>query len=162
MIEKVVKKKAAATERIIQYVLMAMTIFLGIIGVMTIVLLPSFLVALIVTIYYSRRLKDEYEYGYDRHTGDLEIAKVMNGAKRKVLLDVNLDQVHSVCPYAQCSELHGKGACVEDYASGSAEAAIYVIVTEGANGKHRHILFEPSDEMLAAMQERAPGKVQIG
>lgn len=160
MVECVIQRYISKSEKMMKWVLILMTVFLGVVGVMTVVMLPAFIAALITTIYYSRRLRDEFEYGYNKYTGTFEIARILNGSKRKTCLEVNIDSV-SVVPYSQCPAIHDKSNRIEDYASRRLDARVYVISAGVYKGKNRFVIFEPTDEMLDEMQQRFPGSVVI-
>lgn len=161
MVECVIHRFISGFEKSMKWIMIIMTIFLGVVGVMTVIMLPAFIAALIVTIYYSRRLHDEFEYGYNKYTGTFEIARILNGSKRKTCLDVNLDQVKSILPYSQCPAVREKGARVEDYASRRQDAVVYVLTVDDGKPKLRHIIFEPTEEMLEHMHDRQPALVKL-
>lgn len=161
MVECVIQRKVSDSEKAMKWIFIAMTVFLGAIGIATIVMLPAFVLSLIVTIYYSRRLHDEYEYGYNKYTGSLSIARIMNGTKRKTCLDVQLEQVQSIRPYSECWEIKDRRVRVEDYASRNIDARVYVISMQKADGHLRYIIFEPSDEMLQEMKQHFPEQVKL-
>lgn len=161
MIECVIQRNISKAEKAVRILLMIMTFFLGLVGALTVILLPAFFVALLATRYYGRRLRDEYEYGYNPHTGNLNISCIINGAKRKTRLDTYVEQVRRICPYGQCGAVKAPGVKPEDYASRRAEAKVYVIELAGKGGRSRYVIFEPSDEMMEAMHQRCPDRVQL-
>ena len=161
MIECVIQRNISKSERAVQVLLIIMTVFLALVGVLTVILLPAFFVALLATRYYGRRLRDEYEYGYNPHTGNLTIACIINGAKRKTRLDAYVEQLRRISPYGQCGAVKAPGVKPEDYASRRPEAKVYVIETSDKHGKPRYIIFEPSQEMMEAIHSRVPDRVQL-
>ena len=162
MVECVIQRYVSKSEKMMKWVLVLMTVFLGVVGVLTVIMLPAFIAALITTIYYSRRLRDEFEYGYNKYTGTFEIARILNGSKRKTCLEVNLEKVKSILPYSQCPAIREKGSRVEDYASRRVEAVVYVLTVDDGKPNLRHVIFAPTEEMLEHMHDRQPSLVTLG
>lgn len=161
MIECVIQRHISGFEKNVRLILIAATVFLGVVGVLTVVMLPAFLMALIATVYYSRRLHDEFEYGYNKYTGNLEIARIMNGSRRKTCFESSLDQISGICPYSQCAAIRERGVRIEDYASRRVDAPVYVLTMEQDGAKRRAIIFEPPGEMLREMHQHRPDLVKL-
>lgn len=161
MIENVVQRNVSKGERGVQLLLVAASVFLGTVGILTIVMLPAFFAALAATVYYSRRLKDEFDYCYDKCNDILTIDRIIGGRKRKSCLYISTEQIYKICPYADSSVVRDRNAKLEDYASRNPNARVYVITIKQESG-FRNIIFEPQDDLLEVLRLQAPEKVEIG
>lgn len=160
MVENLIRRHVSKSEKFIQWVLILFTVFAGAIGILTIAMLPAFIIALATTLYYRKRLKDEYEYGYDKYNEILTIDQIIGKKKRKACLYAYMSEVVSICPYAESSVVKDKSKKVEDFASRNPDARVYVINVE-QNNNSRYIIFEPQDDFLEAIQLHSPGKVKM-
>lgn len=81
MLECVVRRQIPDAGKVMRVVMIALTVLIGILGVLTLVLLPAFILSIIFTVVFCNKLKIEYEYSYA--DGILTIDRITNGKKRK-------------------------------------------------------------------------------
>lgn len=160
MVENLIRRHTSKSEKIIKWIQIILTVFTGAIGALTIAMLPAFLIALASTLYYNRRLKDEFEYGFDKYHGILTIDRILGGKKRKECLYATMDDVISICPYAESEIVKDKSKKVEDYASRNPDARVFVIEIK-QNSNSRYMIFEPGDNLLEAIHLWSPEKVKL-
>lgn len=103
-------------------------------------------------------LKVEYEYVYC--DGQLDFDKIMNGERRKHLDRVDLDQAVVVAPkssHALDGYRHDKVKVI-DYSSLDEHAKIFgLVITAGEQSTL--YWFEPDENMIGKMKQKAPRKV---
>lgn len=152
MIECVVRRQIPAAGKAMRAVMIALTVLIGIMGVVTLVLLPAFILSVIFTAAFCNKLKIEYEYSYA--DGILTIDQITNGKKRKKCLELELGRIERICPYGQDADSdYGESVVsVDDYASGRPDAKVYTILFK-SNGRHYKAIFEPDDKMLSAIRQ---------
>ncbi len=112
----------------------------------------------IVAYFLFPRLNVEYEYVFC--DGQLDFDKIMNGEKRKHLSRVDMDQV-AVCAPKKSNALAGynhDGVRKVDYSSLEPEARVWGLVTT-AGEQSTVYYFEPSEDMIRRMKQKAPRKV---
>lgn len=147
------------------YAMRVGAIVLTILLIFVIVFLPvPFLVRLVAAlgigaiIYWYPNLKYEYEYIYC--DGQLDFDKIMGGARRKTVVQVQLDEVECIAPENSHSAQGFHDAKVMDFSSREPQNKKYVLLGKAKEEKLK-IYFEPSERMLECMQAKAPRKVQI-
>ena len=104
------------------------------------------------------RFNVEYEYVFC--DGQLDFDKIMNGDRRKHLARVDMDAVVVVAPI-KSHALDGynhDGVKRVDYSSLEPNANIWGLVTT-AGEQHTVYMFEPSEDMIRRMKQKAPRKV---
>lgn len=103
-------------------------------------------------------LKVEYEYVFC--DGQIDFDKIMNGEKRKRMARIDFDQVVVAAP-KNSHALDGykrDGIKVYDYSSANPEARVWgVVVTAGEQNTVYY--FEPDENMVQKMKQKAPRKV---
>ena len=122
---------------------------------MTLVLLPAFILSIIFTVVFCNKLKIEYEYSYA--DGILTIDRITNGKKRKQCLELDLKHAERICLYGQedASGSEEAEASVDDYASGRSDARVYILLFK-SDGRRHKVIFEPDDKMLSAIKQTVP------
>lgn len=155
MLECVVRRQIPDAGKVMRVVMIALTVLIGILGVLTLVLLPAFILSIIFTVVFCNKLKIEYEYSYA--DGILTIDRITNGKKRKQCLELDLKHAERICLYGQedasCSE--EAEASVDDYASGRSDARVYILLFK-SDGRRHKVIFEPDDKMLSAIKQTVP------
>lgn len=159
MIECVVERRATTAGKVIRTVMIVLCFVTGIVGILTLSFLPAFVMTVIITLYFSYRLQAEYEYGY--YSGTLTVDQIVGGKKRKRRLTLEMDGFEKICPYGAYTHPRGKKVKVDDYASGRADARVYVIIIHQPNNRIRKVIFEPNDELLNALALAMPALVKI-
>lgn len=101
----------------------------------------------------------EYEYTY--YDGELRIAKIINKAKRKNMLAVNMEDVLAIAPRGDRSVYkyeNDNALKYKDFTSGVKAAKVYELVFKGEKDMCRYE-FEPDEEMLDAIRVKYPRTV---
>lgn len=158
MVENLIRRHVSKTENIIKWLLVVFTCGIGVIGLLTIVLLPAFFAALVIVLSYCRRLDEEYEYGYDKYHNILTIDKIVHRRKRYACLYTSMEQVLRICPYGKAEAEKLKKEKLEDYASHNPLSGVYLLQIRQGEGI-RNILFEPQQDFLEAVRVNEPQKV---
>lgn len=109
-------------------------------------------------LYWMPNFKYEYEYIFC--DGQLDFDKIMGGARRKTLLQVDFEQIEAVVPEESHAAQGWHDARVQDFSSGEAQHKKYVILCL-VKKQRTKIYFEPSERMLQSMRTKEPRKVQI-
>lgn len=109
-------------------------------------------------IYWFPNFKYEYEYIFC--DGQMDFDKIMGGARRKTLLQVDFDQVEAVAPEESHTAQGWHDAKTVDFSSRNTQNKKYVMLCL-VKEERTKIYFEPSERMLKSMQTKAPRKVQI-
>lgn len=152
MLECVVRRQIPDAGKVMRVVMIALTVLIGILGVLTLVLLPAFILSIIFTVVFCNKLKIEYEYSYA--DGILTIDRITNGKKRKQCLELDLKHAERICLYGQedASGSEEAEASVDDYASGRSDARVYILLFK-SDGRRHKVIFEPDDKMLSAIKQ---------
>lgn len=103
--------------------------------------------------------KIEFEYTY--YDGELRIAKIINKAKRKNMLAVNMEDVLAIAPRGDRSVYkyeNDNALKYKDFTSGDKSAKVYELVFKGEKDMCRYE-FEPDEEMLDAIRVKYPRTV---
>ncbi|MCR5154655.1 MAG: DUF6106 family protein [Lachnospiraceae bacterium] len=123
----------------------------GILGLLSLLMVA-------VTAIFWKRLSIEYEYVFC--DGQVDFDRIAGGESRKTLYRADFDQLVVIAP-AKSHALDGyrhNGVEVRDYSSLDPNHKIFgMVVTSGE--KSTLIYFEPDENMLAAMKQKAPRKI---
>ena len=123
-----------------------------------------FLPAMIVTVLWAwRNFYYNVEYEYTYYETDVRIAKIINKAKRKDLVEVNMEEVIMVAPKGDRSVYkyeNDKSAKYKNFTSGDKSVKVYELIHKTSSGICRYE-FEPDEEMLQAMKIKYPHTVII-
>lgn len=158
MVENLIPRHVSKTENIIKWLLILLTLGIGVIGLLTVVLLPAFFAALVIVLSYRRRLNEEYEYGYDKHHNILTIDRIVLKRKRYSCLYTSMEQVVMIRPYRKEDAQKLKKEKLEDYASHNPLSSVYLLQIRQSE-KTRNILFEPRKDLLEAIRVNEPQKI---
>ena len=154
--EQLVKRKTPTTSRMLQILLILITI--GSAGAFFImpflILIPVVLV--IVDIIIFRSMNVEYEYLYVN--GTLQIDKIMAKSRRKTILEMNVNDLEVLAPQATAELRPYQGIKAKNYGSRCAESGIYEMIYVQSGVKKR-IIFEPNSVIINGMKMLAPRKV---
>jgi len=106
------------------------------------------------------RLNVEYEYVFC--DGQIDFDVIYNGAKRKNLLKIDVENADKIAVFDD-SEITSVGQIdtVKKFVSGKEGTKPYAIIIK-KDGKHMKVLFEPSKEMLEKIRMKAPRITKIG
>lgn len=137
-------------------VLEVAVVLVGILLVNPIILIAA--IALGFGVYYLVRRWDlEYEYIYQN--GELVIDKIMSKASRKRVCAVDVQSMELLFKGKEHPEARAyKNFKVKNFTTGCHEDRIYTMVIGGSN--NFKLLFEPNEEIVAAVRMMAPRKVK--
>ena len=116
---------------------------------------------IVVVIWYWQTFRRNIEYEYTYYDGDLRMARIMNKAKRKNLIKINLEDVVTIAPKGDRSIYkyeQDNSYKYKDLSSGDKSAKKYAIIFKGDKGMYRYE-FEPDAEMLDAICIKYPRTV---
>ena len=116
------------------------------------------IVGIILWVWRSRR-NIEFEYTY--YDGDLRMAKIINKAKRKNIVSVNMEEVLIIAPKGDRSiyKYENDNSCrYRDLTSGDSSAKVYAVIFKDEKGMCRYE-FEPDEAMLDAICVKYPRSV---
>lgn len=154
-------KKAATAKDALIKALLILGVIIGFVGVFLygygIILLLSAACG-IGAYFVFPMLKVEYEYVFC--DGQIDFDKIMNGEKRKRMARIDMEQVVVAAP-KNSHALDGykrPGVKTYDYSSMTPDAKIWGIVTT-AGEQNTLYYFEPDENMVQKMKQKAPRKV---
>ncbi len=113
-----------------------------------------------LTVFIFGRLKVEYEYIYA--DGQIDFDRISGNAKRKNMMRIDLDNCEVVAPVSSDAIKaynHNENIVVKNFSSLDPNARVYAAITN-KDGTLYKILFEPSDETIKLMRNKAPQKVK--
>ena len=123
----------------------------GILQIIAIVVLLVLLVALYIQISNNKNV----EYEYDYTNGSLEIAKIINNAKRKSIVTIESTEIKMVAAVGTNESLKYDHVKLKTYdcSAHNQEKKDYILVAHSeAKGDDFKVIFTPSDELLNAME----------
>ena len=97
-------------------------------------------------------------YEYIFVDGQIDFDRILNGAKRKTLKRIDMENVEVVAPQDSHRLDPYQRAPLVDYSSGYATDRYFIAVSIGDKGTER-ILFTPDEKMLSMMRMKAPSKI---
>ena len=154
------KKRKTANDMMIKGLIIAgivLSVLAGLILQQSLVFLLAVVLGIVAYILFPR-LNVEYEYVFC--DGQLDFDKIMNGERRKHLARVDMDQVVAVAP-KNSHALDGykrDGVKTADYSSLEDNAKVWgLVITAGEQSTIYY--FEPTEEMIRRMKQKAPRKV---
>ena len=154
------KKRKTAGDTAIKVLIVAgivLCVIMSLLTALTILLLPAAVLG-IVAYFVFPRLNVEYEYVFC--DGQIDFDKIMNGDRRKRLARVDMEGV-VVCAPIKSHALDGykrEGVRQLNYSSLEENANVWgLVVTSGE--QQTLYMFEPSEEMVLKMKQKAPRKV---
>lgn len=158
-VESSVHKKVTGKDNLIKVGLIAGTVFIALIGILSVnyLLLLVAVVAGGASAYIIPRLKIMYEYIFC--DGQLDFDKIMGGEKRKNMMKIDFEDVVVMAP-AKSHALDGyrhNGVKVYDFSSMKEEQKRYAVVTK-KNDQAVMIYFEPDEKMVSVIKQKAGRK----
>lgn len=156
-IEYLIKRKNKIGDTVLKCFLLGFTIGFVLIGLLN----PLFLFAAILfaVLYYVMRMRSNIEYEYTYLDKEMTIDKIMNQAKRKRVLTIDLERLEILAPVHshQLDSYRNRQGKAMDYSSGYiAEPDIrYMMFVDGG----KKIIFEPNAAIITAIRSIAPRKV---
>lgn len=118
----------------------------------------------VIHFFYKRNIYLDFDYALTN--GELDIAKVLGGEKRKHLLTVNCrESLECLAPLNSDEIKHYEDMRLKTYDCTSLDekAAVYCLIAkaEGDNGEKIRLYFEPSRDMLREFHRISPRNVKI-
>jgi hypothetical protein len=108
---------------------------------------------------YVVNLNRSVEYDYAYTNGNLEIAKVRNGEKRKQLLELKSDDIVVMAKTGASEVLKYKGRAYKSYDCTSHTNKDYYVLVFKKNNRDAKLLFEPGEEILDILKRTNGNKV---
>lgn len=158
-IEQLIKRKTTSKSILAKVAL----IFVTIIVFAATLIIPFALVLGILMVlldaYIFKMFDLEFEYTYIK--GELSIDKIMGKERRKKAASFDLTQLEIVAPKeSYLLDSYRNASKVYDFSSLEPDHKVYVMVLHQNNGYVR-VLFEPNGEILSAMRDAHPRKINI-
>ncbi len=153
-VECLVKAKSSVLLKILKFVLIAVTIATGLLGMMGFIF---FLVIAAVAggAAYVVFLQADIEYEYLYLDKEITIDKVMAQSKRKRMGVYKLEKIEILAPVDSYHLDAYKNRMVQEFDYSGAEEREFAFYYEGG----KKIILSPSEEMIAALRNVAPRKV---
>jgi len=120
-----------------------------------------FALAIVAISLWVWRFRRNIEFEYTYYDGDLHIAKIINKAKRKNIVNINMEDVLMIAPKGDRSIYkyeNDSSYKYKDLTSADASAKVYAVVFKGEKGMCRYE-FEPDEPMLDAIRVKYPRSV---
>lgn len=158
-IEQLIKRKSTSKNFLAKAALIVLTI---IIFMSSLVISFGFILGILMVVldvYLFKMFDLEFEYTYIR--GELSVDKIMGKERRKNAATFDLSQLEIVAPkdsylldsYRNCSKVY-------DFTSLEENQKVYAMILHGNNG-YVKALFEPNSDILSAMRDSHPRKINI-
>lgn len=158
--EVMVEKRFTGKDMAIKVLLIFLTVFTAVVGL---VLMPLALIVAIVLgvidYIFIPRLSVEYEYLYVN--GELDIDKIFSKAKRKKGGRYDLGKMEIMAPvnsHQLDSYRNNTNIKTVDYSSGKPDAKVYAVIIS-TDKELQRVLFEPNEVMLKDIRSKMPRKV---
>lgn len=160
-VEQILKRRISISGVLLR----ALSIFIVLISVMTIVWLQMLGFTLTILLAYAAYMVWSYtslEYEYSFLNGELTIDKIMGQRKRKFVASYDIKEAEVVAPAFSDQIIRASmNAVVKDFSSGSNNGNLYAMIINNANGKTK-VVFEPNEKLLDAMYHVRPTIVDKG
>ncbi len=158
VIEVLVDQKVPIGKKVLQYVLIAMTVCFVLTSLIGGLIAMVFAVVTGVAAYFvGLRTKVEYEYSYFNKELDIDIIYSMQKRKRVVTYDLTQLEVLAPANSYHLDAFKNRNYKVRDFSSCKAENKnnLYVMYIAGSD----KVLFEPTPEMIKTISNFSPRKV---
>ncbi len=144
-------KKTAAT--LVTFLLLFATVTYSR-GILTLIMAILLIIVAIYTIVLYTNKNIEYEYDYTN--GSLEIAKIIDNAKRKSVVSIESSEIKLVAAVGTNESLKFDNVKLKEYdcSAHDKEQKDYILVAHSeAKGNDFKVIFTPSEKLLTAMQK---------
>lgn len=153
-------KRKATIKTLLMKIGLVIVCFISLIISMTIPLIAIVAaIFVIATIYLFPMLNVEFEYIFC--DGQIDFDKIMGNSRRKTVLKIDMEQVEKVAPVKSHELDSYQNLKIRDFTSCSESKNIYAIICSIQDKGLIKILFEPSQEMISCMKQKAPRKIFI-
>lgn len=160
-VEQILKRRISISGVLLR----ALSIFIVLISVMTIVWLQMLGFTLTILLAYVAYMVWSYtslEYEYSFLNGELTIDKIMGQRKRKFVASYDIKEAEVVAPAFSDQVVRASmNASIKDFSSGSKNGNLYAMIINNANGKTK-VIFEPNEKIIDAMYHVRPTIVVLG
>lgn len=156
-VECLVAKKSRPTDIIVKGIVIGLTVFFFIIGLMVpVFLIPGVLGALAIWLLLPN-LSLEFEYLYIAKT--LEIDKIMSKAKRKKIIEYDLEKMEIFAENGayQLDDFKNLQTIEKNYSSREKDRNIWIMIVHAGNEIHR-VIMEPDEALINAVRSQYPRK----
>lgn len=158
-IEHLIKRKTTSKSIIAKVALIFATIIVFALSLIIPFGLVLGILMVLLDVYLFKMFDLEFEYTYIR--GELSIDKIMGKERRKKAASFDLSKLEIVAPtdsylldsYKNCNKVY-------DFTSLEEGVKVYALILHG-NGGYEKVLFEPNSEILSAMKDAHPRKINI-
>lgn len=157
-IEHLIKRKTPASNIAAKAALIFVTVLIFAATIIIPFAMVLGIIMIVADSYIFKMFDLEYEYTYIK--GELSIDKIMGKERRKNARSFDLTQLEIVAPADSYLLDSYKNSKVFDYSSLEPDHKPYALVVHGSGG-YEKLLFEPNQEMLIAMRDSYPRKVNI-
>ncbi len=158
-IEQLVKRKTTSKSLVAKVVLVLFTLLVFLATMIIPFALIVGIVLVIVDAYVFKMFDLEFEYTYIK--GELSVDKIMGKERRKKAASFDLTQLDIVAPTdSYLLDSFRNINKVYDFSSLEPDHKVYAMVLHQNSG-YAKVLFEPNGEILNAMRDAHPRKINI-
>ncbi len=160
-VECLVPSKGSPLTRILSYVSLVLAVIFFLSSILTVLgIVGLILCAAAGTLYYFLSLNANIEFEYQYCEKEITVDKILNKTRRKNVGKYDVAKIDALAPSRSyhLDEFKNKTLKTLDYSSREKDRQPDPTYTFIYDGKER-IIFEPSDEFVAAVRNVAPRKV---
>jgi hypothetical protein len=158
-IEQLIKRKTTPKSIMAKVALVLFTIIVFLATMIIPFALVLGIVMIIVDAYVFKMFDLEFEYTYIK--GELSVDKIMGKERRKKAASFDLSQLEIVAPTdSYLLDSYRNATKVYDFSSLEPEHKVYAMVLH-QNAGNVKVLFEPNGDILNAMRDAHPRKINI-
>jgi hypothetical protein len=158
-IEQLVKRKTTSKSIVAKVALILLTLIVFAATMIIPFALVLGILMVVLDAYVFKMFDLEFEYTYIR--GELSVDKIMGKERRKKAASFDLSQLEIVAPSdSYLLDSYKNSNKVYDFTSLEPDHKVYAMVLHGNNG-YVKVLFEPNGEILNAMRDSHPRKINI-
>lgn len=158
-IEQLVKRKTTSKSILAKVALIFATVIVFALSLIIPFGLILGILMVLLDIYVFKMFDLEFEYTYIR--GELSIDKIMGKERRKKAATFDLSKLEIIAPsdsylldsFRNCNKVY-------DFTTLEEGAKVYAMIIHGNSGYDK-VLFEPNSEILSAMKDAHPRKINI-
>ncbi len=158
-IEQLIKRKTTSKSIIAKVALIFATVIVFALSLIIPFGLVLGILMVLLDVYLFKMFDLEFEYTYIR--GELSIDKIMGKERRKKAASFDLSKLEIIAPtdsylldsFKNCNKVY-------DFTSLEEGVKVYALIIHGNSG-YEKVLFEPNSEILSAMRDAHPRKINI-
>ncbi|WP_099466558.1 DUF6106 family protein [Konateibacter massiliensis] len=158
-IEQLVKRKTTAKSIALKAALIGVTIIIFASSLIIPFGLVLGILMVMLDVYLFKMFDLEFEYTYVR--GELAVDKIMGKERRKKAASFDLSKLEIVAPAdSYLLDSFKNSNKTYDFSSMEEGHTVYALILHGNSGYDK-VLFEPNSEILSAMRDAHPRKINI-